>query len=82
MKNNINWRIEDIAYQYKIENLDWSWKKCYEKAKIIYRELKKINNDMWQNNKVFFRQNIPFSSFNNRDDEFSNIFFDKDDSEY
>ena len=57
MKNrdNIRWTMEDIAKQYKYENPDWSWKECWTKAKMIYRELNKINNQMWKENKLFFK---------------------------
>lgn len=70
-KNNFNWTMEDIAHQYKIENPDWSWSECWSKARVIYRELKNLNNELWQNNKQFFRMNTPFSFFDNKDDEFS-----------
>ena len=73
MKNrdNIRWTMKDIAKQYKYENPDWSWSECWSKAKVIHKELKKLNNDMWQNNKLFFQMNTPFSFFDNKDDEFS-----------
>lgn len=72
MKDNKNfkWTLKDIAKQYKYENPNWDWKQCWDKAKIIYKELKRLNNDSWHNNKVFFKCNTPFSFFDNKDSEF------------
>lgn len=75
---NFKWTKIDIAKQYQYENPDWNWDKCLEKAKIIHKELEKLNNEMWQNNKVFFKMNTPFSFFDNRDGEFEEIFFNRD----
>ena len=36
---NQKWTMKDIAQQYKKENPDWSWKKCWKKANIVYKEL-------------------------------------------
>ena len=76
MKDNENskWTKEDIAEQYKFENPDWNWIECWDKANLIYKELKKMNKQMWDNNKVFFDMNTPFSFYYDRDDEFSNIY--------
>ena len=73
---NLKWTKKDIAKQYKNENSDWSWNKCWLKAKLIYKELNKLNYNNHHNNKIFFKYNKPFSSFENRDDEFNEIFFD------
>lgn len=75
---NFKWTKIDIAKQYQYENPDWNWNKCLGKAKIIHKELEKLNNEMWQNNKVFFKMNTPFSFFDNRDGEFKEIFFNRD----
>ena len=78
MKDNKNaeWTMEDVAHQYKIENPDWAWKKCWVKAKAIYRELNKSNNEVWENNKRYFQMNTPFSFFDNKDGEFSDTPWD------
>lgn len=68
---NYKWTIEDIAEEYKKENPNWSWDKCNKKAKLIYKELKKLNKEMWDNNKLFFKMNTPFSFFYDKDDEFA-----------
>lgn len=75
-KENLQWKINDIANQYKTENPDWSMNKCFEKANIIYKELKKLNNRMWHNNKIYFKYNKPFSFFFRRDSEFSDVSYD------
>ncbi len=79
---NARWTKKDIAEQYKIENPEWTWKQCLEKSETIYRELNSLNKILWAENRLFFKRNIPFSNFKHKNDEFSNIFFDKDDSEY
>jgi hypothetical protein len=74
MKDNENskWTKEDIAKQYKFENPNWTWSKCWNKSNLIYKELKKMNKQMWDNNKVFFKMNTPFSFYYDKDDEFAN----------
>lgn len=67
---NYKWTKKDIATQYKEENPKWSWDKCWKMADTIYRELKRLNNELWHNNKVFFKMNTPFSFFDNKDGEF------------
>lgn len=76
MKDNKNqkWTKKDIAEQYKKENPNWSWNKCWDKANLIYKELKKINKQTWDNNKIFFKMNTPFSFYYDRDNEFNRIF--------
>lgn len=76
--NNFKWTMDDIAHQYKLENPNWSWSDCWDKARIIYRELKNLNNELWQNNKQFFRMNTPFSFFDDRDGEFGEAYVDYD----
>ena len=78
MKDNKNfkWSKRDVAYQYKKENLNWSWNECWRKADLIYKELKRLNNELWYNNKMFFKYNTPFSFFDNKDSEFSDIPWD------
>lgn len=73
---NFQWTKKDIAYQYKNENPNWSWKKCWLQAKLIYKELNKMNNQMWKDNKMFFKYNTPFSFYDNKDGEFSDIPWD------
>lgn len=78
MKDNKNahWTISEIAHQYKIENLDWDWNRCYKEAKIIYKELNKLNKETWDGNRLYFKFNIPFSDFKGKDDEFSDTYYD------
>lgn len=73
---NLHWTMENIAHQYKIENPNWTWKQCWKKAKEIYRELNKMNRESFKDTDKFFRNNTPFSFFDNKDDEFGNIFWD------
>ncbi len=73
---NYNWTFEEIAQQYQVENPEWNWNKCLDKAKIIHKELKKLNDDMWRSNKLYFKMNKPFSFFGTRDDEFSDTYYD------
>lgn len=65
--------MEDIAHQYKVENPDWNWKECWIKAKIIYRELNKMNNQMWKDNAVYYKYNTPFSFYASEYGEWSSI---------
>ena len=76
-KKNFKWTKKDIAQQYKKENPDWTWKKCWDKANIIYKELKKLNRKMWNDNKTFFGYNIPFSFYDIKDDEFNDTYWDR-----
>lgn len=73
---NFEWTMDDIAHQYKLENPEWTWKQCWKKSKILYKELKKLNNEMWNNSKQFFRMNTPFSFYDDKDGEFSNAYVD------
>ena len=73
---NLKWTRKDMANQYKIENPKWTWSKCWKKANLVYGELRKLNDNMWNNNKVFFKMNTPFSFYDNRNDEFEEIFHD------
>lgn len=73
MKDNENqkWTKKDIAFQYKKENPDWTWNKCWSKAKLIYKELNKLNYESYHNDKRFFKMNTPFSFYYDKDDEFA-----------
>lgn len=75
-RKNLQWEMKDIAHQYKLENPSWSWKRCWKKAKEIYKELNRLNNESWENTKIFFKHNTPFSFYDNKDDEFGDIFWD------
>lgn len=75
---NYEWTMKDVAHQYKLENPEWSWKKCWSKADIIYKELKRLNNGTWNNNSTFFKMNTPFSFYDDRDSEFGEKFVDYD----
>mgnify|MGYP000931457256 CR=1 FL=1 len=68
---NLKWTKKDIANQYKKENPHLSWNKCWSKAKLIYKELNKLNYDSHHNDKIFFKMNTPFSFYYDRDDEFA-----------
>jgi len=71
--SNRQWSFEDIAYQYKKENPDWSCKQCCDKARIIYRELNKLNRKMSRNTSKFFKHNTPFSFYEYEDKHLSFI---------
>lgn len=73
---NLHWTMENIAHQYKIENPSWTWKQCWRKAKEIYRELNKMNRESFKDTDKFFKHNTPFSFYDNKDDEFGNIYCD------
>ena len=73
---NARWTKKEIAEQYKIENPDWSWNECWSKANLIYKELNRLNNQTWKSNKMFFKYNIPFSDFEDRNDEFEKTYYD------
>lgn len=72
-KENLKWTKKNIAHQYKIENPEWAWKYCWDKANAIYKELNKLNNQTHNNNKRFFDMNTPFSFYYDRDGEFGYI---------
>ena len=73
---NYKWTRKDIAAQYKIENPTWSTDECNAKADVIYKELKRLNKNEWDNNKTFFKHNTPFSFFDNKDSEFADKAWD------
>lgn len=60
---NFKWTMKDVAHQYKLENSDWTWKQCWNKASLIYKELNKLNNQMWKDSKKYFDNNTPFSFY-------------------
>ena len=70
---NFRWTMKDIAHQYKIENPNWTWKQCWNKARLIYKELNKMNNQMWKDSKTYYDHNTPFSFFESEDGEWSSI---------
>lgn len=71
---NLKWTIKDIAHQYKKENPDWTWKECWSKARVIYKELNKLNHESYHNDKIFFKMNTPFSFYYDKDSEFADKF--------
>lgn len=75
-EKNARWTLKEIAIEYQKENPNWQWDKCINKADIIYKELNRLNNQTWKNNKLYFKHNIPFSDFEDRDDEFGKQFYD------
>ena len=70
---NLKWSKKDIANQYKKENPNWTWKQCWNKAKLIYKELNKLNREAFKNNDRFFKMNTPFSFFESEDSSWSSI---------
>ena len=70
---NFKWTKKDIANQYKKENPNWSWNKCWSKAKIIYKELNKLNREMWNDNKNYYKIFKPFSFYESEDGTWSSI---------
>lgn len=60
---NLKWSIQDIAHQYKIENLNLQWKECWIKARMVYKELNRLNANMANNNKIYYKMNTPFSFY-------------------
>lgn len=72
-QDNFKWKLEDIAKQYKYENPDWKWKQCWEKAKVTYGELKRINRKMWNDNKTYYKFFKPFTFYESFDGEWSSI---------
>lgn len=70
---NVHWTKQDIANQYQIENADWSWEECLEKADVIYRELNRLNRDSFKSRDRFFTNNTPFSFFESEDGDWSSV---------
>ncbi len=58
---NTGWSKKQLFNLYKKENPNWDDDKCLEKAKLIYKELNRLNANMYNNNKTFFEHNIPLS---------------------
>ena len=69
---NLHWTMENIAHQYKMENPDWTWKECWRRAKVIHRELNKLNRETFRENDKFFKMNTPFSFYYDKDNEYGN----------
>ena len=70
---NSHWTMNDIAHQYKVENSEWSWKQCWNKAREVYKELNRLNINMYNNDKTFFNMNTPFTFFESENGELSSI---------
>lgn len=75
-RENTHWKINDIVKIYKYENPDWTWKECHDKARQIYKEIKRLNGQEFRNDATFFRMNTPFSFYDNKDNEFADIPWD------
>jgi len=45
-------------------------KKCWSKAKIIYKELNKLNSSSDKRDSKYFRMNMPFSFYYKKNSEF------------
>lgn len=60
--------MEDIAHQYKVENQNWKWSKCWDKAKVVYREINRLNRESYRKRDLFYNMNTPFSFFEGDDD--------------
>lgn len=73
---NLKWEMKEVVHQYKIENPNWSWKTCWTKAKLIYRELNKLNRESFRETEKFFKMNTPFSFFDDKDGEFNDVYVD------
>jgi hypothetical protein len=59
-----------MIYKFIAEdNLNMSHEEIRDKAKLIYKELNKVNNKLHRNNKSYFKHNIPLSLFENDDGE-------------
>lgn len=72
-QDNFKWKLEDIVTQYKYEDPDLDMAECREKALIIYRELKRMNRKMWNDNKIYYKFFKPFSFYESNSGEWSSI---------
>lgn len=60
-KKNIGWSKQQLFEEYKKEHSEWSNKKCKKQAELIYKELNKMNFNLYYNNKKYLEHNVPFS---------------------
>ena len=51
---NIGWDVKRVAKLYKKENPEWTDEECRQKAKIIVRELKRLDKAEHDNNKKYY----------------------------
>lgn len=58
------WTTGEITEVYKYENPTWDEDKCLDKANIIYKELKKLNNNMEYSDKKYALHNISPNDYN------------------
>lgn len=60
--------ISEIMKILFIENINITKNDCYEKAKIINREIKNSNKKINRNTKKYFKHNLPLSIFEDGND--------------
>jgi predicted Zn-ribbon and HTH transcriptional regulator len=60
---NTGWTVNKIIRLYQKEHPDWTYEECESKAKIVHRELKRMNDNMRNNNIKYSENNMPFSYF-------------------
>lgn len=51
---NIGWDVKRVAKLYKKENPEWTDEECHQKAKIIVRELNRLNKAEYDSNQKYY----------------------------
>lgn len=65
---NMGWTIDKLLFLIVDENPCISYSDAFKKAKFFYKELNNLNKNMYNNNKKYFKYNLPLSLFQNNDD--------------
>lgn len=59
--HNYKWSKKQLFNLYKKDNPDWDDDKCIEMASLVYKELNRLNYNMYSNDVKFFNHTTPFS---------------------
>lgn len=60
-KENKGWSKKQLKKEYSKEHPEWPDEECEQKANLTYKELNRLNKNMYINDKIFFEHNILFS---------------------
>jgi hypothetical protein len=66
---NIGWTVDQLINEYQKEHPEWLYERCKEKAILIHKELNGLNYKSKKSGKRYFINNVPFSFFENNEQE-------------
>lgn len=65
---NKSWTLKEIAWQFKKDNPDWKWKKCFSEAKKIKNGLDSLNQKEYRDNRKYYKKNCELYDDDYNDD--------------